>query len=321
MKLSNRRDASFAHSKDSLSCPVMPVDFLPADDWTYETVVNVVNNKEFEPASFDYKEVLSADHERDAHNKSIARTVCAMANSGGGFILFGVRDRNRPAATNEERIVGIPLGADLRKQFGDKLVASIQPEITFDISNAIALPMDPSRGLFVCWIPESLLRPHMVRPEGIFYRRTDGGSAEAMDFYQVREQMLFGEERRRKVDILRVEITMLRSQYDLLTTDQQRQTPWESVVRFETNGIRSLVADVGSLLTLDLSRGLLQLCLEGSRVNGYLEQGQYFQLRGSDLPSTVTQGFNDQKARFLQLLTKCEEQMHARWGDVQHAAP
>lgn len=78
----------------------------------------------------------------------------------------------------EERVVGIPIGADLRKEFGDKL-ATIQPEVYFEaVPRALLIPNDNSRGIFVVHIPRSQRRPHMVSSTGIYYRRGENGASD-----------------------------------------------------------------------------------------------------------------------------------------------
>src|SRR5438309_1212566 len=76
----------------------MPIDGLPdLAEWTIDTVENIVRTREFEPARFDYKEVLVPERgdemRREEHRLSIRKTACAMANAQGGLILFGVADR------------------------------------------------------------------------------------------------------------------------------------------------------------------------------------------------------------------------------------
>src|SRR6266516_3373819 len=102
---------------------------------TYEDIVAIVERLEFEPGPVDFKEVLnpSAGPGRAEAIQSFRRTVCAMANSAGGWIIFGVKDR-AAGLPSQDRVIGIPLGGDLRRQFGDKLVG-IVPEVGFDASS------------------------------------------------------------------------------------------------------------------------------------------------------------------------------------------
>src|SRR5205085_8555952 len=138
------------------------------------------------------------------------KTACSLANADGGFILFGVVDRKKEVNAPEERIVGIPLKDDLRKNFADKLTP-IQRPIYFEATpTAITLPMDSTRGIFVVYIPKSPLRPHMDESKGVFYRRGEGGTAELMKFYEVQEQMMYTEERLRKLTLFRFELAQHR---------------------------------------------------------------------------------------------------------------
>jgi hypothetical protein len=125
-------------------------------EWTYDTVVAIVRKYEFEPGSFDYKGGLvlpRTDPTKDEVYASIRRTVCSMANADGGFILFGARDRNHSASSPDERIIGIPLGGDLRKQFSEK-ISAIERPVDFDASpEPIILPTDSTRGIFTLIFP------------------------------------------------------------------------------------------------------------------------------------------------------------------------
>ncbi|MFN8537674.1 MAG: ATP-binding protein [Thermomicrobiales bacterium] len=133
-------------------------------DWDFQTITQIVEIYELEPSKFDYKVVLNTTDRKDqnSHNGSIRRTVCGMANTEGGFLIFGVRDRHHKVASPIDRIVGIDLDNDLGKEFANKL-AAIQPSIQFETSpKPILLPSDPSKGIFVARIPRSTNRPHMV---------------------------------------------------------------------------------------------------------------------------------------------------------------
>ncbi len=158
------------------------------EDWTYSTVENLVKKYEFEPGTFDYKQVLNpTGANQNDYVKSIGSTVCSMANTDGGFILFGVQDRKVPVAAPEHRIVGIPVGGDLLKEFGNK-IENIQPEVYFEaVPQVLKRPDDPSKGVFVIRVPKSPRRPHMLLTTGVYYRRGDGGSAVAMTHYEVRD--------------------------------------------------------------------------------------------------------------------------------------
>lgn len=143
---------------------------------------------------------------QEDHRDSIRKTVCSMANTNGRFILFGVRDRKQDVTTLEDRLIGIPLHGELVKEFGQKIDV-IQPAIYFThIPHALLGNNRANRGIFVVSIPKSQRRPHMISSTGIYYRRGENGTAIHMYHYEVRDQMMYTEERLQKVNLLRLEM-------------------------------------------------------------------------------------------------------------------
>lgn len=181
----------------------------PIDQWTLETVLTVVREKEYEPGQFEYKEFLQPregnPRQKNDHRDSIRKTVCGMANTSGGYILFGVIDRKRePSVDCKDRIVGISLEHEPLKEFGD-LIQCISPDIPFQASTSpIRLEQSKNRGVFVVQVYKSLTRPHMFDHK--FWKRAEAGSTIPMDVTEIREQMLNTEERIRRLVILRHEI-------------------------------------------------------------------------------------------------------------------
>lgn len=249
---------------------------IPADvtEWTYQTVEEIVADHEFEPDVFDFKEALNASNRghHDEHNASICRTACAMANMGGGHILFGVTDIRRRGQTVVDRIVGIRAGGEHKRDFGNKM-SSIQPSIQFvTIPRLIRIPHAPGQGVFVVHIPQSARRPHMYMKNHVFYRRGQGGVAVEMDYYEVREQMVYGEERMRQMTLLRLE---LRQTLDTCMTLLYRYNgrPFASRRRFDVSAIKPLLANVCSLIpTDDLLHNLMHVVNVAQFMNAYLDE-------------------------------------------------
>lgn len=208
--------------------------------WTNETVREVVHGHDYEPARFDFKETLHPGEwsvqAKAEHAASLRRTVCSMANTDGGYVLFGVLDRAKKVATLDERLVGIPLGSDLRKELGDKLTP-LQPPVSFDM-RAFPLPDDDRRGVMVMHVPLSARRPHQDTSESKFYRRDAGGKAVAMNVYEVRDQMLYSGRRLQQVTLLRLEILS----YRRLRRSLKDPNTW--FVRFDTGAFKVLLAEV-----------------------------------------------------------------------------
>ncbi len=243
------------------------------EDWTSDTVENLVKKYEFEPGTFDYKDVLNpTGSDRNSYISSIRQTACSLANSAGGFILFGVKDRRTPVTAPEDRITGIPIGGDLLKEFGNKIEA-VQPEIYFEaVPQALPLPRVLSKGVFVVKIPQSQRRPHMVLPEGIYYRRGEGGSAVPMTHYEVREQMINTEDRKQKVTLLRLEL----AQYVEVAAHAQGAVHFTNY-RFDVSAFKVLLAEVCSLISSNLLRTMLDVPLRANLMNRRLDSihGRY----------------------------------------------
>jgi hypothetical protein len=263
-----------------------PVQFPRSlDEWNYSTVERLVQLHEFEPGQFDYKEVLNRTRGpgSDELLNSIRKTACSMANTDGGFILFGIQDRRVSAADPRDRIIGIPLGGDLRSQFGHK-IADIQPDVFFEASpSPIPLPGQTDRGVFVVWIPPSPKRPHMVTSSGIFFRRGAGGSAEIMTAGEVRDQVVYSEERQRKLVLLRIHLAQFEkiasSLYVTCPPGTDRSAPGcrpdvLTLQRFNTAALDALMADAISLLppSQNFLNALLAVSLAASQTNMVLNR-------------------------------------------------
>jgi Putative DNA-binding domain len=121
-----------AHSL-GVAPPLLPDDLSAT---TFDDIVGLVDRLEYEPGPVDFKAALNLKGPNaEEMRNNFRRTAASMANTEGGWILFGVLDRRSVAASAGERIVGIPLGGDLRKELGEKL-EPIAPHIRFDVATA-----------------------------------------------------------------------------------------------------------------------------------------------------------------------------------------
>lgn len=275
-------------------------------NWTYETVLELIRHHDFEPGTFDFKEVLVPSAKQpmksqDTHVLAIRKTACSMANSAGGFILFGVQDRANAhaGATPEERLLGIPDG-DLRRLFGD-LAQQIRPNIQFDCSpRLIPLPGTRKCGIFVVSIPKSPVRPHELG--GIFYKRTEGGQAIAMDVGEVREQMLNTEERLRKLELLRTELSFIKQTHDDLRKAYDENL---HVQRFDVSGIKPLMVETCSLFPSDkrFEEALTSLALAANHANGLMDKLNQHAFHGLSHQQTAS----DWRTRLHQRLDEIEK--------------
>lgn len=256
---------------------------VAVDAWTFETVERVVATHEYEPGRFEYKEVLNASGQgKGDHIASIRRATCSMANGDGGYIVFGVKDRQVSVATPTDRIVGIPRAPDLRKQFGEKL-SLIERDVYWD-AHAIDMPQNSTQCIFVVHIPTSTLRPHIDRSDGRFLVRGEGGSAQPMSFIQVRDQMLYTEGRLQETRLLRWELAAFREVVNMLLDPVTRS------VRFDAGPYKALLADICDLLTADpnLLTLLYTIGKEATILNPLLDKRE--ELMRPDIPTILPGG-------------------------------
>jgi Putative DNA-binding domain len=243
------------------------------EEWTLDTIKHLLEHHAYEPGFFDFKEALS--NKADPHlAANVAKSVCSMANADGGYLIFGVRDRGATSGEGyEARLVGIPIGEDHAKEFGQKIAGCI-PAIHFaTVPRPIPLESDPLRGIFVVRIPRSERRPHMEARQGIFYIRGDGGSARPMDYYEVRDQMILTEERLQQVRLLRLKLAQLRNQcreVKALDLEGLRM----SYSRLETGAFEALLATITPLLIWDqdLPLQLLKIPTAAQAINRRLDR-------------------------------------------------
>ncbi len=276
------------------------------EDWTYETVEYLVEKYEFEPGAFDYKDALNpTGPNKNDYIASIRRTACSMANTGGGFILFGVKDRRVAVAVRKDRITGIPIGGDMLKEFGDKIVA-VQPDIYFEaVPQVLPLRKDSSKGVFVVHIPQSQRRPHMATSEGVYYRRGENGTAVPMTHYEVRDQMMYTEDRMKKVTLLRLEL----AQYIEIAIHVQSEVN-NTLYRFDVSAFKVLLAEVCGLIPSSLLRELLNVPKKADVMNKRLERiyGRHDETERSNIARDLSE--------FCKFCANCEASLESIFGPL-----
>jgi predicted HTH transcriptional regulator len=168
------------------------------EEWDYPAIKRLVVNGFYETDTFEFKPSLKPafgdPKKRDEFNERILNSVCAFANTYGGFMVFGIEDLKNKSG--EDRIVGLGR-TDLAVEFGER-IKSIDPTIYYNFKNPPVPIPNKDKVIFVAHIPLSSSRPHMVSTTGRFYYRTDGGN-KIMDYNEVKREFLTFEERRYKL--------------------------------------------------------------------------------------------------------------------------
>jgi hypothetical protein len=170
---------------------------------------------------------------------NLTKICCAFANSLGGFVVVGVKDRS-----GHFLVEGIESDSEIAKKFGDKLHA----EPSIDFASPIALPIPKnSNVLYVFHVAQSPRRPHITRKpdQRIFWKRTPAG-CEQMTFSEIREQFLRYEERRDKLKLLFIELLVNRE--DLNGASRIEGSDTYSLVTLDSSVLDRLLVDTYSVI-------------------------------------------------------------------------
>jgi Putative DNA-binding domain len=144
------------------------------EDWSYGRIKELVDNNINESRTHDFKFILPNSIE-------LTKDCCAFANTDGGFMVFGVREKG-----HHFDIVGIDNDKEFANKFGQKINA-LPNNPVFVLGDFIPVP-DSEKVLVVVHIPKSYYRPHIPSQKElrIFWKRTNAGN-EQMAYEEIRE--------------------------------------------------------------------------------------------------------------------------------------
>ena len=209
--------------------------------WTFEAILELLTAGIHEFEEFDFKE--SVPHARDDGGKDRLRSACAaFANSGGGFLVFGVADDR--SKSSQDRLVGMEAALDFPARFGD-YPRYCAPSVYWSFRNpAISLPS--GRVLHVVEIPRSSKAPHAVGDANQgwrFPKRTNKGT-EGMTIEEIRGAFLGFYEKRLRLQLLDAELSALQDSATAayISKPEEIESAY-SLITFDFQTIESVVAD------------------------------------------------------------------------------
>lgn len=166
----------------------MILDDKPFDQLTREDVLALIPGVA-ENRRLDYKQALPQDGEKGA--RSFLNDVCALANSAGGFLLYGVDEE----LDDDGSKTGVPASVcGVGEVNEDKAILDWQQRINQSIEPRIighrvgfVKGFDDGKKVMLVFVPKSLLAPHRVTFKGgrDFYIRHDRGN-QLMDINEIR---------------------------------------------------------------------------------------------------------------------------------------
>jgi hypothetical protein len=137
-------------------------------EWVEDDILSLIRNKVREGTTLEYK-ACAALGDTEGIKKEISKDVSAFANSAGGTLIYGVTENK------DHEPESIDGGYDPREISGEWLEQVINSNIQRRIDgikiNTVNLPAThPGKVLYVIYIPESNLAPHMAADDR-FYKR------------------------------------------------------------------------------------------------------------------------------------------------------
>lgn len=207
------------------------------DDWNYELIEKLVRQGFFETDNFDFKGDLP--YPKDENKKeNLEQTVCAFANTEGGFLIFGVKDDR--GLSYEDRLMGIEPSRDFIKEFGDK-IKNIQPHIYFDFKNPPIRTPNNKNVVHIIKIPQSPERPHITKKREFYYRVN--GTNNIMSYPQIKESFLNEEQRRQKLRLLFIELLSNKEQSTSMIIPEEKIKESYSLVTLDSSVLQTLLVD------------------------------------------------------------------------------
>ncbi|MCE8485537.1 ATP-binding protein [Bacteroides uniformis] len=167
----------------------------------------LIENKIPESTTLEYKSSFATQNKK--WKEELAKDISAMANSNGGVIIYGIREKECEGGDSvPEKLLPIS-NSDMSKDQLTQLISSnIQPVING--VEIIFIPYDAGAGFYIVTIPQSNTA-HQNRLTHIYYKRRNA-TVEAMEDYEIRDIM-----NRSKTPIIDVEFTLIKTIVDITT--------------------------------------------------------------------------------------------------------
>jgi hypothetical protein len=150
-----------------------------------DDLLALISNKTEERKTLDYKLKLPTNSDKD--KKDFLADVSSFANTGGGYLIYGMVEKNG-TATQLPGLDGIdPDGEILRLE--QMIREGIAPRLT---SSTKPLQLQNGNFALIIHIPQSYNSPHMVTYQGAsrFYARQSNGKYQ-LDVQQLRQAFSF----------------------------------------------------------------------------------------------------------------------------------
>jgi len=129
-------------------------------EWSEEWFKEILDNDQGEELFFDFKEGINSQDPK--HNHNIRKAVTSFANTLGGFIIFGIKDK--ASVSGWARLSGIADTTNFSKELTNKISGGkVVPHVFFDGPRIISVQYNGSAyNVLVIKIASSELKPHAI---------------------------------------------------------------------------------------------------------------------------------------------------------------
>lgn len=174
-----------------------------------EDINFLINNSVEESTELEYK--CSFAKANTDWKKELAKDVSAMANSNGGIIVYGLKEKEISKGHSvPERISPIPTSEMTKDQLSQLLSSNIQPVI--DGIEISYIPYDEESGLYIVSIPQSNTA-HQNKLSHMYHKRRNA-VIDVMEDYEIRDVM-----NRSKTPIIDLDFELVKTTVKVITKD------------------------------------------------------------------------------------------------------
>ena len=176
------------------------------NDWTEDFIRELIDEKHEENAHLEYKPHLKID------GNDLEREFTAFANSRGGYIIFGVKDKPKISGLKN------PGEEELTQYIKEKL-SNTNPPVEFVVSDPIEIEGNTDRILLVVKVEESNKKPVSTKDSAYYIRM--GESKQPIDREQLMTMFVDRERKQQSLRILEMEVNRF-----LRTYEEELQDPY-----------------------------------------------------------------------------------------------
>jgi len=243
------------------------------EEWTLDTISQLLVGGYKEAESFDFKESLP-EKSNPKHKLDLIKDCCAFANSFGGFLVFGVSDDI--SASVESCLKGIT-AKEFLTDFGN-YPSQCTPSVKWNYRNP-PIPLKNGNTIYVIEILRSWDAPHCYEDNKsvsnqwyCFPKRTNKGN-EYMSYEEIRMSFLQYYEKRLKLQLLRSELQTIKDNAGGLRRYAESAANPPPLGEFSLTILETTLADTYTILMSEvlLLSQLTQIRRMCGRVNNKLQ--------------------------------------------------